>query len=158
VSNLQGAVLSVSRDYRYTLTREWDQGGGTLNVIGLNPSTADETQDDPTIRRCVGFAKRWRFGRLVMTNLFAFRSTAPARLYEAADPIGPENDTHLLEEARKASEVLCAWGAHGKLHGRGAAVAEALTIAHVRLNVFGLKSSAEPSPWINIFRSTHGGL
>jgi hypothetical protein len=159
------AILSPAREYRYTLTREWDEwypGAGTLNIIGLNPSTADETQDDPTIRRCVGFAKRWGFGRLVMTNLFAFRSTYPARLYEIADPVGPENDAYLVQEARAASDVVCAWGAHGEIQGRGSAVARALTVARVRLNVFGftqngqpkhplyLKSIAEPSPWVYV--------
>lgn len=155
----RGAILSPDRVYRYVLTREWDYLGlGTLNVIGLNPSTADETQDDPTIRRCIGYAKRWRFGRLVMTNLFALRSTYPAALYEAPDPVGPENDTHLIEEAGKATEVLCAWGAHGEIQGRGSYVARLLKRG--RLNVFGftqngqpkhplyLRSTAEPNPWV----------
>lgn len=161
-SYAQSAVLSTDREYRYTLTREWNEARDTLNVIGLNPSTADETQDDPTIRRCVGYAKRWGFGRLVMTNLFALRSTYPARLFEVADPIGPENDTYLLDEARKATAVLCAWGAHGEIHGRGSAVAKRLAIAKVLLNVFAftqngqpkhplyLKSIAEPSRWVYV--------
>jgi hypothetical protein len=156
------AVLSPSREYRYTLTREWNEARDILNVIGLNPSTADETQDDPTIRRCVGFARRWGFGKLVMTNLFAIRATYPAALYAAAEPVGPENDAYLRETARNVTAIVCAWGAHGELHGRGAAVAKALTQAGVLLNVFGftqngqpkhplyLKAILEPSPWVYV--------
>jgi hypothetical protein len=112
------AEFSADRVYRYTLTRELGIGP-TLMVIGLNPSTADETQDDPTIRRCIGFAKRWEMGRLVMTNIFAFRSTWPAALYsDTNDPIGADNDHHLLEQAGAADMILAAWGAHGGLVDR----------------------------------------
>lgn len=115
---MSSAVFSDDRIYRYTLEREFG-GGPRLMVIGLNPSTADEVQDDPTIRRCIGFARRWEMGQLVMTNIFAFRSTYPSRLYsDTADPIGQDNDEYLFEEAQKADMIVAAWGAHGVLGGR----------------------------------------
>ena len=86
--------------------------------IGLNPSTADETNDDPTIRRCISFAKSWGYDGLCMTNLFAFRATNPEDMLAAADPIGTENDRHLVELAGKASLVIAAWGTLGVHMGR----------------------------------------
>lgn len=117
-----GARFSPCRTWRYTLTRVWGLGDRRLNVIGLNPSTADEAQDDPTIRRCAGFAKRLGCDGLVMTNLFAFRSTHPADLRAALDPVGPENDDELAAAAIDASVVVAAWGVHGELGGRARAV------------------------------------
>lgn len=86
--------------------------------IGLNPSTADETADDPTIRRCVAFAKRWGYGGLVMLNLFAFRATDPRDMRSAASPVGPENDDHLRAVAAEAALVVAAWGVGGSYFGR----------------------------------------
>lgn len=109
-----GAVFSACRTWRYTLTREVGPGETTLMVIGLNPSTADETKDDPTIRRCIGFARSWGAGRLVMTNLFAYRATDPMQMMGAlVDPVGPDNDAHLCEQALAADLILAAWGIHG---------------------------------------------
>jgi hypothetical protein len=79
--------------------------------IGLNPSTADESRDDPTIRRCIGFARRWGFARLEVLNLFAFRATKPTALLSADDPVGPENDLAIAGVLRSADLVVCAWGA-----------------------------------------------
>lgn len=111
-------------DYRYTLTRNWSSvptvvrgftGSGTVCFVMLNPSTADETTDDPTIRRCVGFARSWGYARLIVVNLFAMRATDPADLYDAAcagcDPVGPENETWIAEAISEAQTVVCAWGA-----------------------------------------------
>lgn len=81
--------------------------------VGLNPSTADEFTDDPTIRRCVDFAKRWGYGALCMTNLFAFRATEPEQMKIQADPIGAENDASLIALAGDAAVVVAAWGVHG---------------------------------------------
>ena len=98
--------------YRYRLSREWDADLPIVNFIGLNPSTADALRDDPTIRRCIGFARRWGFGKLVMTNLFAYRATDPLALCRAeADVVGPENAIFLEESAAEASMVIAAWGA-----------------------------------------------
>jgi hypothetical protein len=106
-----------------------------LMVIGLNPSTADETEDDPTIRRCIDFAKRWKFGALCMTNLFAWRDTKPAQMKKATDPVGPDNDDHLKRLAANAGLILAAWGTHGKHLNRAAAVLSMMPpIYRLRLN------------------------
>lgn len=126
--------FSPCRQWRYTLWRSWvvedmlvgecsaeTRAHEFLMVIGLNPSTADETQDDPTIRRCIGFAKRWGFGALCMTNLFAWRDTDPRGMKAAVDPVGADNDHWLGEVASGAGLILAAWGAHG-MHGRRAEI------------------------------------
>lgn len=121
-----GAVFSHDRRHRYLLWRTWDARLSLLNVIGLNPSTADETQDDPTIRRCIRFARDWGHGGLVMTNIFGFRSTDPAGLLAVPDPIGEGNDSAIRWAAAQSGKVLAAWGCHGSLLGRGAAVVRLL--------------------------------
>ncbi len=106
-------VFSASRLYRYTLWRTWDMfQPAYLQVIGLNPSTADEMQNDPTIRRCIDFAKRWGYGSLCMTNLYAYRSTDPNMLLHIENPIGDENDKWLHDVSKNAGLVLAAWGTH----------------------------------------------
>lgn len=131
------ATFSPCRTWRYVLTRQWDDALPSLNVVGLNPSTADEQADDPTIRRCIGFARTWGYGGLVMTNLFAFRATDPYRMLGAPDPIGPENDMHLQQQARGAGLVLAAWGVYGKCHGR------ALQVLRFALNAVPLRCLGE---------------
>jgi len=108
-----GAVISPCGLYRYRLTRTWDRELRPAAFVMLNPSTADATVDDPTIRRCVGFAKREGCGGIVVVNLFALRSTDPAGLLAAADPVGPDNDRHIREAAEQCHPVIAAWGAHG---------------------------------------------
>jgi hypothetical protein len=120
------ASLDPERRYRWWLLREWDASLPRLVVIGLNPSTADEREDDPTIRRCIAFAKRWGYGSLTMLNLFAFRSTDPDGLYSIVDPIGWLNDQTLTEQTRGAPMVLCAWGAGGAILDRGPKVIKSL--------------------------------
>jgi hypothetical protein len=107
------AILSPCERYRYSLIRDWSGGGGRGQVcfVGLNPSTADADQDDPTIRRCVGFAKSWGFDSLRMVNLFAFRSTKPGVLASVRDPVGPDNDQHLRLAEQMCGLVVAAWGA-----------------------------------------------
>jgi hypothetical protein len=113
--------------YRYTLSRSWEEGHGTVNFIMLNPSTATHEVDDPTIRRCTQFARAWGYRRLVVTNLFAYRATDPVELRRVADPVGPENDWHLAYCARReADRVVLAWGAHGGYLGRDRAVLDVL--------------------------------
>jgi hypothetical protein len=85
-----------------------------MMVVGLNPSTADDQNDDPTIRRCVNFAKREGMGALCMTNVYAYRSTDPVGLREAINPVGPRNGGWLLECAKGAEIILCAWGKHAR--------------------------------------------
>jgi hypothetical protein len=112
--NDRSCQFSPDRRYRYTLWREWDMlNTSYLMVIGLNPSTADETRNDPTIVRCIGFAKLWGFGALCMTNLFAFRATKPIDMLAIPDPIGPENDKWLRQSAIAAGMIIAAWGTKG---------------------------------------------
>jgi hypothetical protein len=116
-----GASFSVCHAYRYALWRQWADGPRVLFVM-LNPSTADETHDDPTIRRCIGFAKAWGFGSLAVGNLFAFRTPSPRALAACKRPIGADNDRWLRKLQRGATLVIAAWGNHGRLCERGAAV------------------------------------
>lgn len=113
---IRTARVSACGRYRYRLTRYWGPGY-FLPFVMLNPSVADADIDDPTIRRCIGFAKREGAGGIVVVNQFAFRSTSPDVLGATEDPFGPANDDALLEVAYEASAldmpIVCAWGAHG---------------------------------------------
>lgn len=113
-----GAAISRCGRYRYSLWRYWEPGGSICLFIGLNPSTADATTDDPTIRRCVDFARRWDYGGMTMANLFALRSTDPAQLRTALNPIGPLNDDHLRQLIWYADTVVVAWGARPEAASR----------------------------------------
>jgi len=98
-------IFSEDRKYRYTLWREWKslftrQQKEFVVFIGLNPSTADETKDDPTIKRCVGFVKKWGFDAFCMMNLFAYRTRYPSVMKAQEDPIGIENDKYLYKFVR----------------------------------------------------------
>lgn len=131
--------FSPCRSWRYTLWRTWPiedmligecsadtQAHRYLMVIGLNPSTADETKNDPTVARCINFAKRWGFGALCMTNLFGWRDTDPKKMKAAIEPIGADNDHWLRKTAEGAGMVLAAWGKHGSHLHRSQAVCELL--------------------------------
>jgi hypothetical protein len=122
------ARFSDDRIYRYELSRDVAplDGDGILVVIGLNPSTADELRDDPTIRRCIGFARRWGFARLEMLNLYGYRATDPRELVGHRDPIGPDNDIAIDRVVQCADMVLVAWGARAD-PTRADAVAARLT-------------------------------
>lgn len=114
----RGATLSEGRLYRYALWRDLDWGDdrgykGTVNWIMLNPSTADESKDDPTIRRCVGFARRWGYGSIVVTNLYGLRATDPRELRAHPWPVGPLNDSRIRCHASLSDLVVVAWGNHG---------------------------------------------
>jgi len=114
---ISGAGFSECRAYRYALWRRWDWQGYANQVmfVGLNPSTADETEDDPTIRRCIRFAKDWGCGSLLMLNAYAWRATKPRDLHAYggyADAIGPDNDEALAYRASQAGLIVAAWGSH----------------------------------------------
>lgn len=123
----RGATFSDCGRYRYLLSREWDVELPSVTFVMLNPSTADGFQDDPTIRRCIGFARRWGFGKLEIANLFAWRSTDPQRLGSVSDPVGPENDSHLKRLATVSLRVVAAWGVRGGLHNRDRDVLQLLS-------------------------------
>lgn len=119
-----GARISECGLYRYRLWRDWDTHRDSLLWIMLNPSTADAAQDDPTIRRCVGFAKQWGFGRIEVVNLFALRSPSPKALKGHRDPVGPRNDViiHHACTTHNSDGIIAAWGSHGDILGRASDV------------------------------------
>lgn len=134
------AILSEDRKYRYVLLREWDSQLPKIMFIGLNPSTADENQDDPTIRRCIAFAKSFDYGGFYMLNLFAYRSTSPSKLREVDDPIGEDNDNFLLDYISKVDQVVACWGNHGSYKGRSLEIRNKLSA----LFCFGANKTGEP--------------
>lgn len=153
-----GATFDPTRSYRYLLWRRWDVTLPEVAFVMLNPSTADETDDDPTIRRCAGFARAWGFGGIVVANLFAFRSASPLALRSCPDPVGPENNRYLCAVRERTNSVIAAWGQHGALFGRSAQVRGLLEaggpLSVLRLNAGGepahplyLPGSLRPVPW-----------
>jgi len=114
----KNATFSDCRKYRYALSRTWNGKKKTILFIGLNPSTADEKIDDPTIRRCINYAQNWGYGSLLMVNLFAYRATLPSELKNVKNPIGNDNDLHILELSKKADLTVAAWGNEGFLLNR----------------------------------------
>lgn len=104
------AVISRCGKYRYALWRTWDSSLPKVLFIGLNPSSADAQTDDPTLRRCMGFARTWGFGGLIMGNLFAFRSPNPRDLDSEKDPVGPRNSKWLAKLCLDVELVIAAWG------------------------------------------------
>jgi hypothetical protein len=116
--SVRQTILSPDRVYRYCLWREWATGEGYCAIVGLNPSKADEVEDDPTITRCIAFAKSWGCNALCMLNLFAYRATKPEEMKKAIDPIGPDNNKHLIELTKEAKILLAAWGTHGNYQNR----------------------------------------
>lgn len=107
------ANISKDKIYRYTLSRTWDSKKPTVLFIGLNPSIADENVDDPTVTRCINFAKDWGYGTLLMANLFAYRTTYPKEIYLIDDPIGKDNDYYLLECVKQSDLIIACWGNNG---------------------------------------------
>lgn len=125
--------------------------------IGLNPSTADATNDDPTIRRCIGYARDWGCDGLCMMNLFAFRATLPKDMKAAEDPVGPENDRTLIFMAEGAEVIVAAWGNNGRYMGRDEKVKAMIPQLHyLRLTKDGfpahplyLPKGLKPVLWMN---------
>ena len=112
------ANFSSCRKYRYSLSRIWDKQKKFVLFIGLNPSTADEEVDDPTIRRCSGYAQKWGYGGFIMVNLFAYRTTLPSNLKKVKYPVGKDNDKYIMTLSKKADITVAAWGNNGNLYSR----------------------------------------
>jgi len=138
------AVFSADGTYRYLLTRRWAEGGTTCTFAMLNPSKATAAVTDPTVTRCIGFARREGASALAVVNLHALRATDPAELAKHPDPTGPCNDAFILEHCQPGQLVIAAWGSHGILRGRGLQVAVMLDGHGVDLKCFGVTKAGMP--------------
>jgi len=139
-----GAYFSLCRKYRPLLWREWYDSARTCVFIGLNPSTATHEVDDPTIRRCIGFAKAWGFGAFVMLNLFDYRATKPADMKAVQSPCTLINDAVIHGVCMKAGRVVCAWGNHGAHLGRDQEVLALIGNAGVEPVALGVSKTGQP--------------
>lgn len=129
--------------YRYALTRVWGTGAKALFVM-LNPSTATEVQNDPTVERCERRARTLGLGAFRVVNIFAFRATDPLAMRATADPVGPQNDAAILAGVDWADQIICGWGGHGAHLGRGERVEEMLRRAAQPLFHLGLTKGGQP--------------
>jgi hypothetical protein len=153
---ISGAEFSPCRTWRYALWRFWNWSTPPKLVafIGLNPSTADEQINDPTIRRCIGFAKAWGFDGLFMLNAYGFRATDPADMKRAADPVGPEHDERLMHYRNRAQSFVAAWGAHCE-PSRAARVCD---LIGRRIDCLGRTKSGAPKHPLYLPRTAHREL
>lgn len=140
---MRGAVFSGCRRYRPLLWRRWECGP-TITFIGLNPSSADERSDDPTIRRCMGYARDWGYGTLLMVNLFDARATLPSDLRRQRAPLSRAGERHLDAACRYSDRVIAAWGNHGRHLDRASMVRRKLDLLGVDMQCFGLTGAGEP--------------
>jgi len=138
------AIYSPCEAYRYALTRTWDTGGKRVLFVMLNPSTATEVQNDPTVERCERRARTLGFGAFRVCNIFAYRATDPRVMRAQVDPTGPANDTAILEGADWADTVICAWGTHGEHLSRGPQVETLLRATGKPLFHLGLSKAGHP--------------
>ncbi|WP_323034688.1 DUF1643 domain-containing protein [Pararhodobacter sp.] len=138
------AHYSPCESYRYALTRTWDQQGRKVLFVMLNPSTATEVQNDPTVERCERRARALGYGSFRVCNIFAYRATDPKDMRAQADPNGPGNDAAILEGAAWADTVVCAWGTHGAHHQRGPLVETLLRATGKPLFHLGLSKAGHP--------------
>lgn len=123
---IRTAQISDDGVYRYALRRVWNDSRSLVNFVMLNPSTADATNDDATVRRCMAYARDWMYGGIIVTNLFALRSRHPWDLQNHPDPIGSENDAVIVSEASAANMVVAAWGNAGLSRSRATDVVKML--------------------------------
>lgn len=138
------ALFNARRTHRYLLTRVWDADLAPAVFLMLNPSVADAFVPDPTITRCIRFARRENAGGLVVVNLFALRSTDPAVLADHPNPIGHSNNRLIGEAVQDAAVVIAGWGVHGQLHGRDHAVNDLLAEHGVELKCLGRNQGGSP--------------
>lgn len=138
------AVYSPCERYRYLLTRTWEPAGPKALFVMLNPSTATERQNDPTVERCERRARALGFGAFRVANIFAFRATDPRDMRAAPDPVGPGNDAAIAESCPWADTIVAAWGTHGAHLDRGAAVEALLRASGRPLHTLGLTKDGHP--------------
>jgi hypothetical protein len=141
---IKNATIDPSQQYRYSLTRGWDTEKPKVVFIMLNGSTADAANDDPTLRRCISFAKDWGYGSLEVVNLFGYRTTLPSELKRAEYPVGPENDKYIVAAIKKAQTVVVAWGTHGIYLKRNYKVIQLLAEHNVRPLCLGKTKDGHP--------------
>ena len=138
------ALYSDCEKYRYELSRVWDNNGDKALFVMLNPSTATEIQNDPTVERCERRARTLGFGAFRVCNIFAYRATDPRDMRAQTDPVGPENDAAIARAAEWADRVICAWGTHGAHLQRGVAVEHMLRGQPKPLYHLGLSKQGHP--------------
>ncbi|MAV63977.1 MAG: DUF1643 domain-containing protein [Pelagibacteraceae bacterium TMED124] len=154
-SDNSGATFSKCRNHRYLLWRKWNTSLPNIMFIGLNPSTANEYVNDPTIIRCIKFSKNWGFGSLYMVNLFSIRTPHPSDLEKKTDIVGKKNDYWILKTSKKVSKSIACWGNYGSLNDRDLEVKKLIrNLFYLKLNKSGqpahplyLKSHIEPFPY-----------
>ena len=143
----RSAVFSPCRKYRYHLAQIWDETKLPLLWLMLNPSTADETQNDPTVERCERRARMWGYGGSEVYNIFAYRATDPKTMRAQADPIGPENDKWIRHFARRSQTHIgvAGWGAHGEHMARGKSVTDILKQEGGRAHALKINKNGHPA-------------
>jgi len=151
----RSATFSPCRRYRYSLSRIWNPDKPYCFFCLLNPSTADQNQNDPTVSRCMRFASDWGYGGLMVGNLFAFRATDPKQMKSFYASIGPENNKYLMEMSECSGITVAAWGVHGNHLNRARQTLPLLSRIHyLELTKDGipkhplyLKANLKPIPW-----------
>lgn len=157
------AEFSDCKRYRYGLWRIWDEHLPHVAFIGLNPSDVDEVKNNPTINRCISFARSWGYGGVCVANLFAFNTAVPEEMKKAKDPVGPANDKWLLGIAKSAAAVVAAWGNDGAFLDRSAEVKNMISDLHaLKINKSGepahplyLRGDLVPMPLSSFSERTH---
>lgn len=138
-------IFSVCRDYRYTLVRIFDEERfrkeGACTFICLNPSTADEVNNDSTVRRCINYAKEWGYAAFIMLNVFAYRATYPDVMKAQFEPVGMENNKFILDVCKESALVVAAWGNHGMHMNRCEDVEQLLTWKGIQLHCLKINSA-----------------
>lgn len=158
----RSAKLSDCGKYRYELIREWSVPGSTPNTAEegqvafclLNPSTADAVEDDPTIRRCIGFAQQWGYSCVVVVNLFAFRTTDPGELVKCPDPVGESNERYILKNAKEAALFIAGWGTKGAILNRHNIVLDMLHSNGVVVHTLGQNGDGTPKHPLYLSKKT----
>ena len=139
------AVFSPCMKYRYILSRVWNPNKKLIMFLMLNPSTADEMKNDPTVERCERRAKAMGYGGIVVCNIFAYRATSPKDMKAQDDPVGVENDQSILSSLREVDKVVCAWGGHGSHMKRADKVKELLKESGAEVLYLRMTQSGNPS-------------
>lgn len=151
VKENSNAIFSEDRKYRYVLWRIWDSQKPMIAFIGLNPSTADEQENDNTITRCVNFARDWGAGGIYMLNLFGCCSKDKSCLSSIENPVGDKNDQYLIEYTKKVEKIICAWGNDGCYLNRAK---EVCSLLDAPLFALAINKTGEPKHPLYVTRNT----